>query len=152
MFLTRGPMPHEGLWGAWLRAANGLVPGESQDYDILADQAQCNRNKRGGPFLHSIQQRPGDVHSARPCQCLFSIYIHPPPGHADYPNNSVFHGREVPQIERIQVPSIATLLSIASLQGWIHDKLAYSLFTHLAVTLIEAKTVSSFVAKYETLK
>ena len=104
MFLTRGPMPHEELWGAWLRAASGLIPGESQNFGRLADQTQCNRSMAGNsPFLHSIQQRPGDVHSALPCQCLFEFYIHPPPGFAGCAESSVFHGREVPDIDRIQV-------------------------------------------------
>ena len=38
MFLTRGDMPHEASWRAWLRAAEGLVPIEAASAALCRPQ------------------------------------------------------------------------------------------------------------------
>lgn len=92
LFLTRGDMPHEAAWAAWLSAARGLVP-----LDVLPPGV-CSLNK-------TLQQPKGPVRDRKETrrlrrsifveQALFSIYLHPSPEFNGYSKNSVFYGRSI---------------------------------------------------------
>lgn len=41
MFLTRGDMPHEATWAAWLESAKGMVP-----IDLVAESSMCRNSSR----------------------------------------------------------------------------------------------------------
>ena len=71
MFLTRGDMPHEASWRAWLSSAEGLVPIEA------AQSALCRRQQLQcfTPSVNSlprVTQVPRQcMHPPLACTCLF---------------------------------------------------------------------------------
>ena len=52
MFLTRGDMPHEASWAAWLRSAEGMVPIDP------AQDALCAHKPAPGkcPWANGVRQ------------------------------------------------------------------------------------------------
>eukprot|EP00884_Botryococcus_braunii_P016679 jgi/Botrbrau1/3695/Bobra.0008s0022.1 len=85
MFLTRGPMHHEGLWTRWLASAAGLVPADLLRFANCTDSYVAH--------LRNICRAPLDA-GAVEAQHLFTIYVHPQPEFEGYSKNSIFHGRE----------------------------------------------------------
>ena len=70
MFLTRGDMPHEASWAAWLRSAEGMVPIDPAQNALCAhkpDPGKCpwangvRQVTRGCGHrpLHAVSQTPG---------------------------------------------------------------------------------------------
>ena len=55
MFLTRGDMPHEASWAAWLRSAEGMVPIDP------AQDALCAHKPAPGkcPWANGVRQVRG---------------------------------------------------------------------------------------------
>ncbi|CAK0758242.1 hypothetical protein CVIRNUC_002605 [Coccomyxa viridis] len=93
MFLTRGDMPHEASWAAWLRSAEGMVPIDPAQNALCAhkpDPGKC-------PWANGVRQSPMGPMG----QFLYSVYVHSGPGYRGYKEDSLFHGREVP--DRVQV-------------------------------------------------
>ncbi len=57
MFLTRGDMPHEASWAAWLRSAEGMVPIDPAQNALCAhkpDPGKC-------PWANGVRQVPRGV-------------------------------------------------------------------------------------------
>lgn len=67
LFLSRGPMPHEALWLAWLEEARGAVPA------ALAAE-QCSRGPAGAAACAAAGE-------------LYAVHVHAPPGFS-YPEGS----------------------------------------------------------------
>lgn len=130
LFLTRGDMPHEASWAAWLASVQGMIPidrvSESSVCGKYRSKCQGQEGKRAQlvrlnlvsppikciPVSHTLQLCYGNMHSyvflackqERPGlmgQYLYTVYVHPAPKHQPYPPGSLFHGREVP--DRVQV-------------------------------------------------
>ena len=91
LFLSRGDMPHEAAWSAWLGAARGLVPLE------LIEPSTCTKNQSLLPRLSSLPAQQAYKLRRRIFaeQALFSIYVHPSPDFKTYPKDSVFYGHAV---------------------------------------------------------
>ena len=116
LWLSRGPMPHEALWAAWLGAAAGVAP---RDYAV----SLCRSGFSGAQVpLEETCRAAVDAASSVAGQLLFSVYVHAPPSfegelvsplapsqcslllpgmdqdvyllcHAGYPNSSLWSGR-----------------------------------------------------------
>ena len=92
LFLTRGPMPHERSWAAWLAAAKWLIPVEQ------AAQGQCTaglpeRARVADRRYEAVGRKAGKRHLDE--QLLFSIYVHPAPDFEGYPADTVFQDQEI---------------------------------------------------------
>ena len=102
MFLTRGEMPHEQSWAAWLAAAEGQVPVRRVREKLCEGEeeviARCQRHRLQRKSRAMLQN---DGSAALDGQHLFSVYVHPPPDFEGYPPGTVFHNRQI--AERIQV-------------------------------------------------
>lgn len=82
MFITRGDLPYEPLWRAFLDS----TPLALQQLGAQGANSSSLNSSSNGSSAH----RP-----APPWQQLFTIYTHPPPNHTHPPNN-MFAGHEVP--------------------------------------------------------
>eukprot|EP00891_Asterochloris_glomerata_P002641 jgi/Astpho2/2641/fgenesh1_pg.00049_%23_18_t len=90
LFLTRGPMPHEALWTAWLAGARGHIQAE------CAAAAVCNAQDPDAAAV-AIQRAcaPDAAASTYAGQHMFSIYVHSAPDFEGYRDGSIFQGREI---------------------------------------------------------
>lgn len=110
MFLTRGDMPYEALWRAFLGGASEVVEAAAaaaaaevatRESEQQGDQGQpgsARSSSSGGSSTATLWQqlfgggRPPDSSA---WQRLFSLYTHPSPGWS-HPRSSLFAGHEVP--------------------------------------------------------
>lgn len=90
MFLTRGEMPHEAAWVAWLAAAKHLVPLEHLPPGVCANnQSMSHPDGKHLPPPTRLRQR------VLVEQALFSVYVHPSLDFKGYSGDSLFHGRSL---------------------------------------------------------
>eukprot|EP00884_Botryococcus_braunii_P000016 jgi/Botrbrau1/10014/Bobra.0012s0101.1 len=98
LFLTRGEMPHERVWRAWLESAAGLLPMyclasalcARGGYPLLDKVSPACR----APDLVEIQTATGPEVLA--AQYLYNMYLHTPMDNAGFGEDSIFYGREIP--------------------------------------------------------
>jgi len=79
LFLTKGAMPHDAMWAAWLEGAAGLVAA-----DCAADAAcaEAGGGTPGGAVLSRLQEECAAGTDPLSRQGLFSVYVHVPKGEA----------------------------------------------------------------------
>ncbi len=90
MFLSKGELPHEDVWGQWLASAEGRLP-----YAWASDSVcVANNSIVADALLDSMRQvcapdaQGGSSVILR--QHLFSVYVHAPPSFAGFRNTSIF--------------------------------------------------------------
>jgi hypothetical protein len=69
MFLTRGDMPHERTWAAWLKSAEGQIPVDDiTKTSLCRSQADsCHGESGWGPTLVRVLLKFKRVHLHRSC-------------------------------------------------------------------------------------
>ncbi|GAB4823196.1 hypothetical protein N2152v2_010242 [Parachlorella kessleri] len=133
MFLTRGPMPLEPVWRAFLSA-----PGLAWPAPPATEGSQDNSS--GGSQDSSSGSSSTAGSSVGP---LFSMYVHCPPGF-EYPEGSLFAGHEIP--ERVLVrwgQSTELLAEVLLVQAALGDPLnqRFVLLSESCIPLYPVATV-----------
>lgn len=128
MFLTQGPMPHEGSWRRWFQAAGGMLPASSIRQAcpaasgpriLTAAAAACSKRRSRSGRSSSVATRTPPSSSADPIaeQHLFSVFLHTPPGWPVYPPGSLWHGHLIQERTKTSWGDI-TLVTAARLLLW----------------------------------
>lgn len=89
MFITKGDMPHESSWAAWLGAAKWLVPFQYAKPDASFSETTLPRQS----WLTSSRLKTGQQQYTE--QALFNMYVHAPPNHTGYAPDTVFRDRDI---------------------------------------------------------
>lgn len=98
LFITRGEMPYERMWAAWLAAAKWLVPAQHAN----AFQCEAAYKPPRGMDAGRLESKSGRQHYEE--QALFSIYVHSSPNFTGYAADSVFAGKTIS--ERVEVKAL----------------------------------------------
>lgn len=100
MFLTRGKMPHEGMWGSWLSAAKWLVPQSYARVEFSSTESMIPKQA----VARSCRLKSSLQHYRE--QSLFNFYVHAPPDHTGYAADSAFWDRDIDKRVQVRSPFI----------------------------------------------
>ncbi len=101
MFITKGDMPHENMWGTWLSAAKWLMPPSYAKTEFSSSESMLPKQA----YRQSSRYKSGLRHYRE--QSLFSFYVHAPPNHTGYAEDSVFWDRDIDKRVQVWAPCIA---------------------------------------------
>ena len=108
MFITRGPMPHEKSWAAWLSAAKWLVPVQHANASTCSQGYRVPKNAH---IRHSARKSASQHYHE---QALFTLYVHSPPDHKGFAKDTVFRDRELDMRVKVAPPHTCPSMAL----GW----------------------------------